>query len=156
MLPRLLHGVLGACALLGLAACALVRPHYERPQISVAGVELKGGNLLRQDFVVRLHVQNPNDRELPVRGVQADLSLEGDPVAHGMRDQPFVVPARGTTDVDVVVTANLLLAAAHLGSKLQGGAATIDYEVKGVADVDVAFVGNLTFRQTGSFPFNLR
>lgn len=154
MLPRLLHRVLYACALLGLASCSLLRPHFERPEISVAGVELRGGNLLRQDFVVKLHVENPNNRDLPVQGVHADLRIEGDPVASGASEQAFVVPSRGAADVDVTVTANLLLAAAKLGGKLNSGAGTIDYDIQGAARIDLPFMGDLAFHQGGSFSLN--
>ena len=154
MLPRLPHRVLYACALLGLASCALLRPQFERPQITVASVELRGGNLLRQDFVVRLHVQNPNDRDLPVQGVHADLSVEGDAVASGASTQAFLVPARGAADVDVTVTANLLLAAARLGNKFSAGATAIGYDITGTANIDLPFMGSLAFHQSGAFSLN--
>jgi LEA14-like dessication related protein len=157
MLPRLTLRWLQACSLLVLGACSLVRPHYERPDISVVSVELRGGNLTRQNFAVKLHVQNPNDRDLPVHSVHADLSVEGDPVASGTNDREFVVPAKGGIDFDVTVTANLLLAAAKIANRMSTDSqALIAYNVTGAAEVDLPFVHTLPFHQGGSFALNQR
>jgi len=43
----------------------------------VVGIELVGGNLLQQNFLVKFNVQNPNDRALPVTGLHAELNVLG-------------------------------------------------------------------------------
>jgi LEA14-like dessication related protein len=153
MLPRLRYRVLLACVLAGASSCSL-RPHYERPEVSVVGVQLRGGNLLHQNIAVTLHVENPNDRDLPVREVHADLSVEGQAVATGVSDAPFRVPAHGAADVAVTVTANLLRVAAQVANKMNDGTGLIGYEVVGAAEVDLTWVHSLPFRQSGSFSLN--
>jgi LEA14-like dessication related protein len=134
-----------------LVACSLVTPKFERPTLSVAGIELLNGNLLQQNFRVKFNIQNPNDRALPVTGLRASLSLGGEHVAQGESDRAFVVPARGGVDFDMMITANLGVALLKLANKMNQHADSIDYDVSGAAGIDLPFLRDLPFHQTGSF-----
>ena len=133
-----------------LAACSLLTPKFERPTVSVARIELTNGNLLQQTFRVKLNIQNPNDRALPVRGLHASLSVEGEHIAEGQNDRAFVVPAKGDVDFDVMITANMALALLKLANKMDQHADSIDYDVSGAASIDLPFLRDLPFHQTGS------
>ena len=134
-----------------LAACSLLTPQFERPTLSVAGIELVSGNLLRQNFRVKFNIQNPNDRALPVSGLHASLSLGGEHVAQGESDRAFVVPAKGAVDFDMIITANMALALLKLSHQMDQHADSIDYDVSGAATIDLPFLRDLPFHQTGSF-----
>jgi len=134
-----------------LAACSLLTPKFDRPTVSVAGIELTNGNLLQQTFRVKLNIQNPNDRALPVRGLHASLSVEGEHIAEGQNDRAFVVPAKGDIDFDLTITANMALALLKLANKMDQHADSIDYDVSGAASIDLPFLRDLPFHQTGSF-----
>jgi LEA14-like dessication related protein len=130
--------------LLCAAGCA---PKFERPDLAVTGVEMRGGNLLRQNFLVKFQVQNPNQRALPVKGLHAELSVGGERIASGVSNQSFVVPPMGQKDFDITITANIALALLKLVN--QSGD-SIDYQVTGAADLDLPFMHDLPFRQSGS------
>jgi LEA14-like dessication related protein len=149
MLPRTPLLFLGWS--LCLVACSLVTPKFERPTLSVAGIELLSGNLLQQNFRVKFNIQNPNDRALPVSGLHASLSVGGEPIAQGQNDRAFVVPARGEVDFDMMITANLGVALLKLANKMNQQADAIDYDVSGAARIDLPFLHDLPFHQTGSF-----
>jgi LEA14-like dessication related protein len=134
-----------------LVACSLVTPKFERPTLSVAGIELLNGNLLQQNFRVKFNIHNPNDRALPVRGLHASLSVGGEHIAQGQNDRAFVVPARGDVDFDMMITANLGVALLKLAGKMDQHADSIDYDVSGAASIDLPFLRDLPFHQTGSF-----
>jgi LEA14-like dessication related protein len=137
-----------SAALLLLSGCAATR--LEKPHLQVVGVQMMGGNLLQQQLRVRLHVQNPNDRELQVRSVTYELEVAGEKFAHGTSESDFIVPARGETDFDVNVTANA--AAAVL--KLLGSSAKlddVDYRVVGRVQLAKGFVRNIPFDHSGRF-----
>jgi LEA14-like dessication related protein len=131
--------------LLCVAACA---PKFERPNITVVGIEMQHGNLLQQNFQVKFHIQNPNDRALPVKGLHADLRVGGDRIASGATDRAFVVPPFGETDFDMMITANMAMALLKLANQ---HADSIDYDVSGSASLDLTFLNNVPFRQNGSF-----
>jgi LEA14-like dessication related protein len=141
MLPRILLVLL----LLGTAACA---PKFERPNLTVVGIELQSGSFLQQNFLVKFHIQNPNDRALPVSGLHAELNVGGERIASGVSNRAFVVPPLGETDFDMNITANTALALLKLAGT---HADSIDYEVTGAASLDLPFARNLPFRQNGSF-----
>jgi LEA14-like dessication related protein len=80
-MQRLPHVVALVGALL-LSACALA-PKLEAPHLSVVDVTVVGGDLFSQRLKVRMHVQNPNDRPLPVKGIVYTLEVEGQQFASG-------------------------------------------------------------------------
>ena len=133
-----------------LAACSLLTPKFNRPTVSVVKIELRGGNLLQQNFAVKLNVQNPNDRGLPVRGLHAELSVGGERVASGVSDRSFVVPAFGEFEFDMTIKANMALAVLKLSQTMDQHADSIDYDVSGAASIDLPFLRDLPFHQTGS------
>jgi LEA14-like dessication related protein len=129
-----------------------VAPKFERPTLSVIGIEMVNGNLLQQNFRVKFNIQNPNDRAVPVSGLHASLSVGGEHIAEGQNDHSFVVPAKGDIDFDMMITANMALAVLKLANKMNQHADSIDYDVSGAATIDLPFLRDLPFHQTGSFP----
>ena len=58
-----------AVVLLAMVGCAGLSPRLETPKLSIVGVELLKGELFEQRLRARMRVQNPNDRELAVKGI---------------------------------------------------------------------------------------
>jgi LEA14-like dessication related protein len=112
---------------------------------------MRSGNLLQQNFAVKLNIQNPNDRALPVRGLHAELNVGGEQIASGVSDRAVIVPALGESEFDLTINANIALALLKLADRAKQHADSIDYEISGEASIDLPFLRNLPFRQTGSF-----
>lgn len=158
MLPRLPR-ILLRLTLLSVAfslasACSLVTPKFTRPNVTVLSIEMRSGNLLQQNFAVKLNIQNPNDRPLPVRGLHVELNAGGEQIASGVSDRAVVVPAFGESEFDMTISANLALALLKLADKANQHADSIGYDLTGAASIDLPFLRNLPFHQSGSF--NLR
>jgi len=149
------HAWFPVLLLVFLAGCSLVAPKFAKPQISVASIELKGGNFLQQKFLVKLNVQNPNDRSLPVTSLHVELNVAGERIASGASSRAFVVPAHGETQFDMDITANVALALLKLAGRQDQHADSIDYEMTGGASLDLPFLRDLPFHQNGSFAFRL-
>ena len=148
---------LPACALwlvVWLPACSLMAPKFNRPNVSVESIEMRGGNLLQQTFAVKLNIQNPNDRALPVKGLHVELNVGGEEVASGVSDRAFVVPAFGESEFDMTIKANMALAVLKLASRVNQHADSVDYDLSGAASIDLPFLRDLPFHQAGSFPLN--
>jgi LEA14-like dessication related protein len=145
MLPRVL------AMFLFLVCSTACSPKYERPHIAVVGIEMQGGNFLQQNFLVNFQVQNPNDRALPVTGLHAELNVGGQRIASGVSNRAFVVPPLGQSEFDMTITANMAAALVQLANRHSD---SIDYEVTGAADLDLPFLHNLPFHQTGTFSLN--
>lgn len=154
MLPRVpntllrLFGLLGVLAALGCGGCA---PKFIRPNVTVSSVEMRGGNLLQQKFAVKLNIQNPNDRALPVHGLHVELNVGGEQIASGVSDHSIIVPAMGESEFDMTITANIALALLKLQDKADQHADSIDYVLTGSANLDLPFLHDLPFHQNGSF-----
>ncbi len=136
-----------AVALL-VSGCAFA-PKLQAPQLSVADVQILGGDLFQQKLRVRVHVQNPNDRALPVEGLTYTLEVEGQLLATGESAASFTVPPLGEADFDMNVTTNL---AAALMKVLAGNNThQLAYHMKGKVTLSQGFLRSIPFEQRGTF-----
>ncbi|HYM29183.1 MAG TPA: LEA type 2 family protein [Steroidobacteraceae bacterium] len=145
---HLLRPAVALAALLA-AGCA---PHLERPDLSVVGVTLLGSSVWEQHLRVRLHVHNPNDRALPVRGISYDMEVMGQAAASGQSEASFVVPARGDAEFDMSVTTNLAAALLQLMAR---GPNTLQeevpYRLSGKVELSQGLLRSIPFDQRGTF-----
>ena len=137
-----------AAAALVLAACAVT--NFQTPKLSVADVQVMSGEIWQQRLRVRMHVQNPNERALPVKSIQYTLEVQGQPFAEGESLQPFVVPALGEADFDMNVTTNA--AGALMGLIAQyGGSGVVDYRLVGKVSLSEGWLRSIPFDERGKF-----
>jgi LEA14-like dessication related protein len=135
--------------LLGLAGCSLLVPKLQAPQLSVVGVELQRGALWQQKLKVRMHVANPNDRTLPIKGITYSLDVNGQEFAHGESAASFVVPALGEAEFDMNMTANM---AGTIISLLRHGTnANVEYHLVGKISLSEGLLRSVPFDQHGTF-----
>jgi LEA14-like dessication related protein len=136
-------------ALLGLSGCSLFVPKLEAPHLSVVGVELQKGALWQQKLRVRMHVDNPNDRVLPIRGITYTLDVNGQEFAHGESAASFVVPALGQAEFDMNTTANM--AGTIISLLSHGTDANVEYHLAGRISLSHGLLRSVPFDQRGTF-----
>ena len=132
-----------------LAACGALRPKLDVPQLSLVRIAMTSADIFNQQFLVRVHVENPNDRELPIRGIDYKLFLEGDSFAEGLSNKPFTVPAMGETEFDMVVRTNFVSGIGRLMSRLNGRD-QVQYVVEGKVLTDISMAKKIPFQETGT------
>lgn len=131
-----------------LSACALTR--LQAPDVQPTSVELMEVALDQQRFKVGMHVQNPNDRDLPIKSANCTLEIQGVEVGRGEIDGPFRVPAHGEIDIDMVVTTNAMASLPNLLVRLaQGGAQLPSYRLSGSVNPDIAWLPPIPFAKSG-------
>jgi LEA14-like dessication related protein len=131
-----------------LSACAVTR--LQPPDVQPTSVELMDVALDRQRFKVGMHVQNPNDRDLPIKSANCTLEIQGVEVGRGETSQPFNVPAHGESDVDVIVTTNAATSLPNLVLRLaQGGGQLPSYRLSGSVNPDIAWLPPIPFSKSG-------
>jgi LEA14-like dessication related protein len=96
-----------------------------------------------------MHVENPNDRELPIRGIDYKLFLEGDSFAEGLSNKPFVVPAKGETEFDMIVRTNFVSGVARLMSRLNGRQ-QVQYVFEGKVLTQISMAKKIPFQESGT------
>ena len=134
--------------MLALAGCSLT-PKLEAPRLTLMGVSMTSADIFNQQFIVRMHVQNPNDRDIPVNGIDYKLFLEGDSFADGVSNKPFVIPALGETEFDLPVRTNFVSSLGRLVSRLQGRK-QVNYTLEGNVLTKVGVFNKIPFRESGS------
>jgi LEA14-like dessication related protein len=145
---------LAACLLL-LAACTSLGPKLEAPKVSMVGVQVLSGDMFAQRFKVRVLVKNPNDLELPVRGLEYQIILMGDSFAEGTSTDVFLLPAMGEAEFDMLVTTNFVSSFGRLLSRVGGGKLeNIEYEISGKVYVDKGVIRKIPFLHRGTVDFS--
>jgi len=140
-----------AIVLMSLSGCSLFVPKLEAPTLSVVGVDVLKSDLWEQHLRVRMHVQNPNDRTLPVKGLSYTMDVSGEQFASGESGASFVVPARGEADFDMNVTANMAGALFKILSRGNDAGGQIDYRIRGKVSLSEGLLRSIPFDQHGTF-----
>lgn len=151
---RLLAAVLSLAAL--TAACTGLGPAISPPRYHLVDVRFLDARLLEQRYTVTFRVQNPNDVDIPVRGMALDLSLAGQPFATGVGSTPVTLPAYGEAEVSLNVSANMLKAMARLAQVLQDRPTAITYRLSGHLSVDLPMMGRLPVDAEGEIRLDPR
>src|SRR5262245_17840534 len=87
-----------------LAACAgagFSNRDLESPEVTISDLQLRNAGLLEQQFGLVLRLRNPNDADLPLRGLKVKLDIDGEPFATGLSNENVTVPALGEKIVTV-------------------------------------------------------
>jgi LEA14-like dessication related protein len=91
-----------------LAGCAGVGRQLEPPRISLAQIQVQEFTGLEAVFQIKLRVLNTNDMDLEVKGIEADLEINGKPFATGVSRAAVNLPAFGTRLVPVTVYSSVV------------------------------------------------
>jgi LEA14-like dessication related protein len=144
--------LVSCAAALTLAACSAFMPKLETPRLSVVNVEMLDGTLWEQRLKVRMRVQNPNDRALPIKGLSYTLEVADQDFARGLSDASFTVPAMGEAEFDMNVTANMATALVKLLGQRDGDdslAERLPYRIVGKVSLAEGVLRTIPFEERG-------
>ena len=131
--------------------CVGIARDVRSPELALVGVEAEDLTVFEQRLVVRLKVFNPNDVELPVRGIDLEVFLEGERLATGMTDRAFQVPARGEAEFDMRVRANAATVLLKVLERSRGRAAQpLNYRIRGEVRTALGLLRKLPFDERGT------
>ena len=155
---RCLHATRGLVLLLAalavLPGCSSFGSKLESPELSLVGIQMLSTDMFAQKFKMRVLVKNPNELEIPVRGIDYTIILMGDSFAEGVSKDQFLLPARGEAEFDMLVTANLagtLLKIVERTRKAGGSPPTeLSYRLRGEVKLDKSLLRTVPFDQKGS------
>jgi LEA14-like dessication related protein len=158
-MSKRVHGVGMLVVLLALVAllpgCTSLGGDLVAPRLSLVGVQMLSTDMFAQKFKVRVLVQNPNDLELPVRGLEYQIIMMGDSFADGVSNDVFLLPARGEAEFDMLVTTNFVSSFGRLLSRAGGGKLeNIEYEITGKIYVDKGVLRRIPFNHRGTVDFS--
>jgi LEA14-like dessication related protein len=145
-------------AALLVAGCAAMRP-LEPPKVAVTQVEMDRLTAVDARFNIIVRITNPNDREVAVDAMAADLLIENVAVGRAVLSAPVVLPAHGETTAAMVARADYsasLRASAEIARHLAepGGAGShVHFTVSGAATLDGGTT--IPFSRTGEFSLRM-
>jgi LEA14-like dessication related protein len=136
-----------------LSACAGLGGLSQKPEVSLAGLDLVELGLFEQRFVMKLRIQNPNDVDLPINGLAFDVALNGQHFAKGLSPKPLIIPRMGEALLEVTATSNLGSVLRQIRELQKGGRDRIDYRMNGKLSLDG--VGSIPFDRQGDLQMPL-
>jgi len=147
---RILSPARAAAILFGLAIAGCASTFkLEPPRLTVLSMKVQSADIFSQRLQIRMLVQNPNARELPIKGITYRIDVNDAELGQGQTDSSFVVPAMGEAEFDLQFTANLATALAQLLSR-RGSAETIDHVFRGEVALSSGFLRRIPFDERGS------
>lgn len=144
----LLKGLFFAATVLLLAGCASMMKQTERPEVSLTNITLVESTLLEQRYRVQLRVQNPNDFDLPIDGLQMRLELNSQPFVTAVSASPVNVPRFGTALVEIDAISTLAGLLQQLKGVTAKKAEVVSYKLSGKAHLSGSAI-SLPFSQEG-------
>ena len=134
----LLSAALSGCAGLGFG---------EPVNVSVVGMEPMAGQGMEGRVLVKLRVQNPNDRPIEFDGVSLELDVRGSRLATGVSDQTGTVPRFGESIVQVPVSVPVSALVRQALGFATGDRSRADYRLRG--RLAGSGFGGVSFSSTG-------
>ena len=95
-------------AVLMITGCAGVGKKLDPPRISLANIRVQEVSGLETAFEIQMRVFNANDIDLYVKGISAELEINGQPFATGISNTPVNIPSYGTELVTVTVYSSVI------------------------------------------------
>lgn len=145
---RMIKTMLLGFALALLSGCAGLLARPVPPQVNIAAISLTDANLFEQRYHIKLRLQNPNDFDLPIDGVQFQVQLNGRPFASGMSSAPVSVPRFGTAVIEIDAISTLAEVARQLNDIVMGQTQGVRYTLTGKVHLARPAV-ELPFQQEG-------
>jgi len=125
-------GLLGIALIFALmAGCAGLPQKPEAPRVSITAIELVEAGLLEQRYQVKLRVQNPNDFDFAIKGIQFEIKLNGQSFVTGVSGNAVNVPRFGTAVLDLEAVSTLAGLARQFKEMAESKTPTAGYGITG-------------------------
>lgn len=132
-------------AALTVAGCVSLQ--LQAPHVTVADIDLVDATLLEQRFALKLRVQNPNDADIAIRGLNVDVEVNGQHFARGVSDQAVTLPRFGEAVLEVNAVSDLGSLWRQIMALRKGGRQGLEYRISG--RLAMGGVGEVPFESRG-------
>ena len=123
------HVFAAATLLFGITGCATMPDPLD---VTVAGIEPLQGEGLELRMLVKLRVQNPNDKEIVFNGASVKMDVLNKSFASGVTDMSGTVPRFGESLVEIPITISAFRMARQVLGMVGGGPIDkVQYEMSG-------------------------
>lgn len=132
-------------AILFPISCA--RLTMKPPSVTVTSIEVVDATVFEQRFSFTLRVQNPNDIDIPLKGLSFEVELNDRPFARGVSDRAITVPRFSEELLEVTAVSSLTGILLQINEWTRGERTSISYRIKGT--LSTGLPGGLNFDEKG-------
>ena len=118
-----------------LAGCAILRPDFEQPTVSVTSFRAISSGAGLPRFEIGLHVVNSNNFPLKLKGISYEVRVEGHRILVGVSNQLPEILAYGEGDILLQTTPDLLNSISLVSDLLHQSRETFHYELLAKLDL---------------------
>lgn len=132
-----------------LSACSTLTPlNLEKPTVTVSGVELEPGEGISPNFLIKLHITNPNAVAIALQGIAYSVYIEEKPILAGVANQLPVIDGYGQADITLTARANLINGVRLLASLMNQPQPELNYRLQAKLDTG-SLTGPIQVSETG-------
>lgn len=124
-----ISGMVFLSAFLLVTGCAGLK--LQAPYVTVTDLQVIEASLLEQRFLFKLRVQNPNDREIPIKGMSFEVTINDEPFARGVSSKTATLPRLSETIMEVTAASDLSGILRQVGALRRGGKSSLSYRITG-------------------------
>lgn len=132
-----------------LVSCSHFNPNIEEPTVSVTAFRLDYPQSLHPQFLIDLHVVNPNSRPIELNGLAYSASIEGHKVLAGANNALPVIDAYSEGDITLTASPDFLGGLRLIQDLLQRQRGQLQYQLSIKLDVK-GWIVPITLEETGS------
>ena len=118
-----------------LSGCALIQPRFETPIVSLTSFQLLPSENMAPRFEIGLHIINPNQIPLPLKGMSYSVKLEGHQLLNGVTTDLPHIQGYGEGEVVLEATADLFSGLRLLNDLMSKPRETFTYELRAKLDM---------------------
>ena len=146
--------ILALCIILQLmlSGCAGLMRQPEPPHVTLTALEPLDLTLFEQRFRLILRLQNPNDFELPIVGMDCSVEINQREFAYGVSRQAVTVPAFGEGVMEVTVVSSIFKVLSQIQEWSGESGGLLRYRLSGGVSLAGGF-RRIPFEYRGEFRF---
>jgi LEA14-like dessication related protein len=119
-----------------LMGCGGITNVRQAPRVSLVAVEPVDFQLFEQRYRVTLRVQNPNDADIGIRGIDYEIAVNDKLFARGVSGKPIELPAYGEALAEVEVVSSLAHLIEQIDDLHRRRESTLRYRISGHVSID--------------------
>ena len=119
-----------------LCSCSLLNPQFDQPTVSVKAFRMDYAQAIQPQFIIDLHVVNPNRVPLKLNGLAYDASIDGHKVLAGANGDLPQIAAYGEGDISLTASPDLMGGLALVKDMVQRQRGEFHYVLTIKLDVD--------------------
>ncbi len=115
------------------ASCAGTGKISETPYITLSNINLLNMGVFEQRYRIMMRIQNPNDVEIPIKGMSYRIFINEKDFARGVSNKSVIIPEFGEEVVEIVATSDLTSMLTQFQELMAGGTKKVSYRLTGKA-----------------------